>query len=105
MLVLLMQLQKGAGAGLLTKLLVAAAEINTFHCAYSCAAVPQVWHAGCGHTQLCCAGNHHMLLLKYACLNQPVTLMPESAGETSAMLPQALNGPHVLQTDSKEGCL
>ena len=71
---------------LLTKLLVTAAEIDTFQCAHSCAALPQVRYAGCCHMQLRCAGHHHMLLLKQACLDQPVTLVPEPAGQDTAML-------------------
>ena len=86
MLLLLVQLQQGAGAGLLTELFVAAAKIDTFQCAHSCTALPQVRHAGCCHLQLRGAGNHHMLPLKQACLDQPVTLMPEPAGEETAML-------------------
>ena len=71
---------------MLTKLLVAAAEIDTFQGAYSCAALPQVRHAGCCHMQLRGAGNHRVLLLQQACLNQPVTLVPEPAGEETAIL-------------------
>ena len=85
-MLLRVSLQKGAGAGLLTELLVAAAEIDTFHRAHSCAALPQVRHAGCCHMQLRCAGNHDMRPLEQACLDQPVTLMPESAGEETAIL-------------------